>query len=339
MDEEWREDRKAAKQRRTLHTEAWRLMVVLYLQEEGARLEQAGPASLRWHRSQKMGCQDSRQSDPSDLGRVKHHMVESSPLVGCSACGAYGETAPRLLTQPCRGDPRGKAELKGMAAQLRALRKGRRPETKAKLGAPVTLHKFNSTGTSETDHPPAASREHPGTPTIDRDGTEFSEALRRRGRKQVEERPADTILARVRTKVAGQLLQASSNKRKIQEVLTPDEQNDPDLVDIWSEPCTSETPRMPDKEASNDAGEPDSNQQAKARRRVTLMHCETPAGGASGTVKPSRLVRLRGPLPRSCPSLLTQSGTDIVTSDPAAVGPLSPQRRQPRGEADRCDSS
>ena len=233
-----------------------------------------------------------------------HHLVESSPLVWCSACGAYGVAAPRLLTQPCRGDPRGKPELKGMAAQLRALQKGRHPETKAKLGAPATMTKLNGTDTAvETVNSPRSSvtclAADQDLPTIDRDGTEFSEAFRRRGKKRAGEQPAGTIRERVRARQAEQLIQASRNKRKIQELLTQNELNDPDLVEFWSEPIGAADLAVPVEGVESDDREPAGNQQRLEALQVLIEQCGTRTAGASSTLKPSRLERDSTPSARS----------------------------------------
>ena len=89
-----------------------------------------GRAAERWA---KKACNKADGATKRAEGK-KHHVVESSPILWCSACGAYGETAPKLLTQQCRGDPRGKPELRGMADQLRQLVKGKHPKTGTLLG-------------------------------------------------------------------------------------------------------------------------------------------------------------------------------------------------------------
>ena len=98
-----------------------------------------------------------------------------------------------------------------MAAQLRQLLKGKHPKTGAKLGPPVTApHLAASTGHEEDER---------------RQETEQSQG----------EVGKPTLRERVRQKEAKHLVQAASNKRKIEEFLTANEIDDPDLVAFWTE--------------------------------------------------------------------------------------------------------
>ena len=147
--------------------------------------------SLTWHKLAHQACGGnahdrwkSRATGTASLDTAvmkQHHVVESKPLMWCSACGAYGETAPKLLMQPCRGDPRGKIELMQMATQLRMIRRGEHPVTKARLGPPTTMHQLNGASNASGRPGEPSTLKHP--PCIDNDGTQFSDAFRRRGIK------------------------------------------------------------------------------------------------------------------------------------------------------------
>ena len=163
--------------------------------------------SMVWHKLAPQSCHGrapdrwvTKAADrvmPTTGGCKKHHVVESKPLLWCSACGAYGESAPKLLMQPCRGDPRGKIELMQMATQLRMIRRGEHPFTKARLGPPTALSQHND-GASSFSQQDGGRSEPKQQLCIDDDGTEFSEAFRRRGRPPVSEGDGTTIGKRIK---------------------------------------------------------------------------------------------------------------------------------------------
>ena len=224
-------------------------------------------------------------------------------MVWCSACGAYGETAPKLLTQPCRGDPRGRSDLRGMAAQLRQLRKDKHPTTQARLGPPIPLHQLNG-GPDEPNQLSQDDGEPMRSPVIDRDGTAFSDAFRRRGRQQKSRDTGSTVRERVRAKEANHLLQRSGNKRKIEEFLNPVERSDPDMVSFWTEAAPQASietrtngNRNGDKleAGSNDAPVHSTqwaSDEAAAAKRRKLEQDEAGAGGATNPARATRLQRL-----------------------------------------------
>ena len=69
----------------------------------------------------------------------RHCIVVSHPLFWCVVCGAYGETAPKLLTKPCRRRLQGKWVAGGMLGQLKVLRSGRHPKTLQPIPPPIPL--------------------------------------------------------------------------------------------------------------------------------------------------------------------------------------------------------
>ena len=69
---------------------------------------------------------------------------------------------------------------------------------------------------------------------IARDGTEFTEAFARRGKRHTDCNAITSAVERLRRRHAAQMLNASGNKRKIEETLNSGELQDPDLVEFWS---------------------------------------------------------------------------------------------------------
>ena len=92
----------------------------------------------------------------------KHHVVVSDPVFWCTTCGAYGVTAPKLLTRPCK--PRSKAY--GMREQLRCLRTGKHPRTLMSLPPPIPLDQWKLQQAAAAAAPAAADEAaaHPREP-------------------------------------------------------------------------------------------------------------------------------------------------------------------------------
>ena len=138
------------------------------------------------------------------------------------------------------------------ATQLRMIRRGEHPVTKASLGPPTTLHHLNITESSNGQ--PDGTNSHKSPPCIDNDGTAFSDAFRRRGIRPVDGGEGTDIRHRIRAKETANLLQLCSNGSGILDFLTEAELSDPDLVGFWSEdPDVTPGPREP--LASGAAGE------------------------------------------------------------------------------------
>ena len=120
-----------------------------------------------------------------------------------------------------------------MATQLRMIRRGEHPVSKAKLGPPTTLHHLN--GEASGGHQRSSEGSEPKSqPCIDNDGTAFSDAFRRRGIPQATASNTTTMLERVRMKVVADLLEHSGNGAEVRSFLSPAELMDPELVDFWS---------------------------------------------------------------------------------------------------------
>ena len=121
-----------------------------------------------------------------------------------------------------------------MATQLRMIRRGERPVTKARLGPPIALHHLNAT-TGSPGHPKGGKGGNRSPPCIDNDGTAFSDAFRRRGRRPAGDDEDIGTHHRIRAKEVANMLQLFSNGSDIRSFLTEAEQSDPELVDFWTE--------------------------------------------------------------------------------------------------------
>ena len=116
----------------------------------------------------------------------QHNVVVSDPVFWCSACGAYGETAPKLLTQPCRGPQHRRrdaaAKRYGMREQLRCLRRGKHPKTLQSLPPPIPIRQWEAINANMNNQPPDDTLAQQPPPNITDDGTSFTQAFLRRGR-------------------------------------------------------------------------------------------------------------------------------------------------------------
>ena len=208
-------------------------MVVHGLQTPIPHLAQTGPQTCQGKAPDRWIAAATDKTVPAAAGCKRHHVVESKPILWCSACGAYGETAPKLLLQPCRGDPRGPDGSGQMATQLRMIRRGQHPVTKAQLGPPTAVHHLN-TGADEEQYGSGERREPKDRPCIDDDGTAFSDAFRRRGIPQEAASSTTTLWERIRTKVVDELLQQCGNGALVRSFLNQAEVTDPELVAFWT---------------------------------------------------------------------------------------------------------
>ena len=66
----------------------------------------------------------------------------SYPTFWCIVCGAFADTAPKLLTLSCRGKHEGKWTAGGMLGQLKSLKAGRHPKTNQPIPRPITLKQW-----------------------------------------------------------------------------------------------------------------------------------------------------------------------------------------------------
>ena len=221
-----------------------------------------GPPAETWD-------QIAHKRDPTiaTTGR-KHHIVVSDPIYWCTTCGAYGETAPKLLTQPC--DKRTKAY--GVREQLRCLRTGKHPKTLRSIPPPIQLkywEELKAAALTVKDRTPAEPRP---TPNIEDDGSYFNDAFRRRGipeasteagsaaaaagptttaEQQQTDRPAKkpraSPLHRLHLRQAWNRAEAKGIKRKLVALLHQDMLDDPDLITFWTDddPAPSEETSPP----------------------------------------------------------------------------------------------
>lgn len=93
--------------------------------------------SLSWDKLAPQGCKGNapvtwsvkafERAGASRTPHKKHVAVKSGPVFWCVACGAFAETAPKLLNQPCKGKHEGKCVAGGMRGQLKVLQSGRHP--------------------------------------------------------------------------------------------------------------------------------------------------------------------------------------------------------------------
>ena len=97
-----------------------------------------GPAEHRWAQRAKEAA-----SMPDSQGR-RHHIVVTGPVTWCSACGAFGESAPKILLQACRGKRQGASHASGLAKQLSCLKRGIHPRTRMPLPPPVALREWKA---------------------------------------------------------------------------------------------------------------------------------------------------------------------------------------------------
>ena len=121
-----------------------------------------------------------------------------------------------------------------MAVQLRRLLKGQHPKTRQQLWPPKAVLLDNSIGKLGSGSGPSDSHGERTEPNIARDGTEFTEAFARRGKRSIECIASTSAAERLRRRQATQVLNASGNKRQIEETLNDDELQDPDLVEFWA---------------------------------------------------------------------------------------------------------
>jgi hypothetical protein len=185
-----------------------------------------GPAEAKWasRASKSSSCRGARRT---------HKTQKDGDVIWCTRCGAYGTEAPRLLTTACRGNPKGDDRRKGMEWRLRRLEQGLHPKT----GAPLVLEKPRAKKQQQQQgvapSAEAVQTAEPPPPKLVDDGTEFTRAFIRRGKRELQVQAETNPLARFRARSAVAELERYSNKRKIQDILNSDELLDPDLVAFW----------------------------------------------------------------------------------------------------------
>ena len=91
--------------------------------------------SCKGHATDRWAGVALNRTQPGDGADTVHKLVVSEPLTWCYVCGGYAESAPLLLTRPCKGKPRQDRRC-ARRRQLQALRDGKHPETRIKLLPP-----------------------------------------------------------------------------------------------------------------------------------------------------------------------------------------------------------
>ena len=184
-----------------------------------------------------------------------------------------------------------------MAVQLKRLLKGQHPQTRQQLGPPKAAQQDGGTAIPD-DHLAASGEQSERTgPCIASDGTDFTEAFLRRGKRSLESTAGSSAAERLRSKQASQLLKAAGNKRKIEEMLNVEERRDPDLVEFW----TNEVEEVQRGELDGEAGSPTTLEQEALqpgqspqvfKKRCIELVTTAPRPGSSAAAKPCRLARL-----------------------------------------------
>ena len=234
--------------------------------------------SLTWSRLAPQVCTGNpadtwtlkaKEAAPSGLGSSnKHHIVVSDPLFWCTTCGAYGETAPKMLISPCNGRHTGRRKKYGMREQLRCLRAGVHPKTLLSIPPPVPLQQWEATKLARANPDPSPSTAPKLPPSLEDDGTEFTSAFLRRGcpstslldsstEDRQPKRARVTPIQKLRLKIALGNAEQKGFKRKLELLLTSVELEDPDLIGFWTDEdtggptATTNPPQPPPKPGSS----------------------------------------------------------------------------------------
>ena len=121
------------------------------------------PQTCRGRATDTWSAKEHERSLSAGTPGNKHCIVVSHPLFWCVVCGAYGETAPKLLTKPCRRRLQGKWVAGGMLGQLKVLRSGRHPKTLQPIPPP---HPAQGVGGRAREPPsPSPCRPTPARPS------------------------------------------------------------------------------------------------------------------------------------------------------------------------------
>ena len=110
--------------------------------------------------------------------------MKSGPIFWCVACGAFAESAQKLLTQACRGIHEGRWVVWGMRGQLKVLRSGRHPKTFESIPPPIPLRVWAASclnPPTELEPTVARSLGSKPAPVILDDGPPFTQAFLKRG--------------------------------------------------------------------------------------------------------------------------------------------------------------
>ena len=163
--------------------------------------------SCKGHATDRWAAVALNRKQPGDAADTRHKLVVSEPLTWCYVCAGYAESAPLLLTHPCKGKPRQDRRC-ARRRQLQALRDGKHPETRIRLLPPIPLRQWKEQQQPKVTvtNPRVHSASTP-PPAIPDDGTEFTRAFLSRGRgaSTVQgETAKDRILKRLASTQAGQ---------------------------------------------------------------------------------------------------------------------------------------
>ena len=139
-----------------------------------------------------------------------HSIVVSGDLFWCIVCGAFAESAPKLLGKGCRARHQGKWKAGGMPGQLKVLLSGRHPKTLKPIPKPVAIRRWQATAKGQLGQSEAievwrgrGSEDWPiqNPPKLEDDGTALTSAFLRKGRVP-EDPEKPSVLERIRAKLA-----------------------------------------------------------------------------------------------------------------------------------------
>ena len=151
-----------------------------------------------------------------------HSIVVSGNIFWCIVCGAFAESAPKLLARSCKTRHQGKWKAGGMPGQLKVLLSGRHPRTLKPIPKPVPLSRWREKD-MERDHLSQAIEVWRGRgsedwpvqkkPRLVDDGTALTRAFLRKGVVPiVPNKPS--LLQRVRARQAAAVNEAAEPASK-----------------------------------------------------------------------------------------------------------------------------
>ena len=114
-----------------------------------------------------------------------HNIVVSGSLFWCTVCGAFAESAPKLLGRGCRARHQGRWVSGGIPGQLKVLQSGRHPKTFESIQRPIELNVWlardsdvGNLSTAITVWRGRGSEDWPiqGPPNLEDDGTALTQA-------------------------------------------------------------------------------------------------------------------------------------------------------------------
>ena len=133
-----------------------------------------------------------------------------------------------------------------MREQLRCLRSGKHPKTLQSIPPPIPLRQWEAINANKNNQPPDDTMTQRPPPNITDDGTSFTQAFLRRGRpdqptsgdpdgsgSSQTKRSRTTPMHRLQVRIALDSAEARGMKRSLEQFLSKDELDDPDLITFW----------------------------------------------------------------------------------------------------------